>query len=67
MPGGPGDYRSGPTAMGGIHDPMGYIMAERLNSAAAGVNIPVPLSMFMPQPPPMPSYYGQPPPSGKID
>ncbi len=42
----------------GLHDPMGYILAERLQAAPAGVNIPVPVHMFLPQPPPMPPYYG---------
>lgn len=52
----------------GLHDPMGYIMTERLHHVA-GVNIPVPLNMFAPQTPLLPPYYGQPPPiqnSGNI-
>lgn len=48
------DYR-------GLHDPMGYIMSERLHHVT-GVNIPVPLNMFAPQTPLLPPYYGQPPP-----
>lgn len=48
----------------GLHDPMGYIMPERLHHVP-GVNIPMPLNMFAPQPPPIPPYYGQPPPMGR--
>ncbi|VDP12434.1 unnamed protein product [Soboliphyme baturini] len=47
----------------GVHDPMSFLMAERLHSSSA-LNIPVPLNMFMPQPPPVPPYYGQAPSSG---
>lgn len=50
--------------MRGFHDPMGYIMAERLRNPAGLGNIPMPLHMFMPPPPPHmippPPFYGHP-------
>lgn len=52
----PTDYRAG-----ALHDPMSYIAAERLRQqSAAGLNLPLPISMFTQQPPPpLPPFFAQ--------